>query len=140
MSRTYDISVNCTSSAPHNSNGTKPDKCMDNIRKHEEICQTYPDGNKFCYKFNEDVDNVYHDKPSASHYGFNGQKRDVPERASDVLTLWNVTQDCDAYCEEELGELMMTIQTPESLIPGVGKVANSIVSYSDLDDMCFTCA
>lgn len=112
---------------------------MDHISKHKEVCTEYLDGNKFCYKFKEDVDNVDHSKPSASKFGFNGQKRRVPGQASDFLTLYNVTQDCGFYCNQELGGLL-TSPTPESLIPGVGRVANSIVSYSDLDDMCFTCA
>lgn len=94
---------------------TKPDKCLDNIRKQKKLCVDYSDGNKFCYKFKEDVDNVDHSKPSASKYGFNGQKRGVPEHASDIMTLYNVTQNCGYYCSEKLGGLL-TSQTPESSI------------------------
>lgn len=139
MSRSYSISVNCTSSAPHSSNGTKPADCMDHISKHKELCKGYPDGNQFCYKFKEDVDNVQHNKPSASQFGFNGQKRRLADQNFTALTPYSVTQSCGFYCSEELGGLT-TSPTEESLLSGVGKVANSIVSYSDLDDMCFTCA
>lgn len=138
LNRTYSISVNCTSAVSDDAISTKPDKCLDNIRKQKKLCVDHSDGNKFCYKFKEDVDNVDHSKPSASKYGFNGQKRGVPEHASDIMTLYNVTQNCGYYCSEKLGGLL-TSQTPESSILGVGKVANSIVSYTDLDDMCYTC-
>ena len=104
---------------------------MDHIGKQKTLCSEFHDGNKFCYEFKEDVDNADHSKPSASKYGFNGQKRAVPGQASDILTMSNVTHNCGFYCNEKLGG-MSTSQTPESLIPGVRKVANRIVSYSDL--------
>ncbi|KAF6240296.1 hypothetical protein HO173_001907 [Letharia columbiana] len=134
LSRNYSISVNCTSSAPHNSNGTKPAKCMDHISKQKEVCTEYLDGNKFCYRFKEDVDNVDHSKPSASTFGFNGQKRRVPGQASDFLTLYNVTQDCGFYCNQELGGLL-TSPTPESLIPGVGSMPQLNVDTAPLSSL-----
>lgn len=111
---------------------------MDHISKQKKLCLESPDGNKFCYKFKEDMDNAAHSKPSASEYYFNKQHRDVPAHVSDMLTLENVTQDCGFYCSEDLGGLLTT-QTTELIIPGVGTFGNSIVSYTDLDDMCFTC-
>lgn len=138
LSRSYSISLNCTSSALRNSNGTKPAKCIDHIRKHKS-CQDFPDGNKFCYKFKEDLDNPHHDKKSSSKYGFNNQHRRVPRQPSDFLPLENATQNCDFYCNEELGGLQ-TFPTLESSMPEIGRVANSVVSYTDLDDMCYNCA
>lgn len=138
LSRTYAISVNCTSSAPGNFNRTEPAKCMDHISKNKKLCLDYSDGNEFCYKFKEDMDNAAHSKPSGSKYYFNDQHRDVPAQVSDMLTPDDVTQDCGRYCGEEL-EGLLTAQTPELLIPGVGTVVNSVVSYTDLDDMCSTC-
>lgn len=89
---------------------------MDHISRQKKLCEYFPDGNEFCYKFKEDVDNVDHSKPSASKFYFNEQKRAVPENASDILTLENVKQNCGFFCDEEL-EGLMTAQTPESLIP-----------------------
>ena len=57
---------------------------------------------------------------------------------SEDLAQDDAKKDCDVYCDE-LGGLR-TIETTKSLIPGLGPVTNSIVSYSDLDDMCDTCA
>ena len=132
--------MNCTSPAPDNSLGKEPIKCMDHIRKLDKLCPKYKDGNEFCFKFKENVDNsLNHSSPSGSKYGFNGQKRRVPAKASDVMAADDVTKDCDFYCDEKLGGLK-TVKTSSSLIPGFGAVTNSIVSYSDLDDMCDTCA
>ena len=112
---------------------------MDGISKHKKICRDYADGNKFCYKFKEDIDNWEHSTPSESEYRFNGQKRGVPALASDILTEDGLTDNCGFFCNEKLGGLM-TFETSSSLIPGIGPVSNSIVSYTDLDDMCSNCA
>ena len=112
---------------------------MDHISKQKKSCLQSPDGNKFCYKFKEDVDNRDFSKPPASEYWFNGQKRGLPAQPSDLLQGDDLTEHCAFYCGEELGELM-TFDEPSSLIPGIGLVSNSVVSYSDVDDMCSTCA
>ena len=139
MGSTYSIQMNCTSPAPGNSNGTKPDECLDHINSSDSLCIVLFDGNKFCYKFNGYVSYTDHPKSPSSKYYFNKDKRRVPADPSDVLPPYNLTQNCDFYCKE-LGEGMTTSQIPAMLIPGVGRVANSIVSYSDLDDMCAECA
>ena len=131
--------INCTSAAPDNSLSRKPAECMGHISKLKNQCTTYDDDNEFCFRFKENVDNSFdHSLPSGSKYGFNDQKRRVPAAASDVLGEDDVRKDCDFYCDK-LGGLK-TFETPSSLIPGFGPVTNSIVSYSDLDDMCDTCA
>ena len=127
---------NCTSDAPSNSLNKKPAECIKDISKIHKECSPYEDGNEFCFKFKENVNN--HSIPSRSKYWFNGQKRRVPAKASDVLPDDDAREDCDLYCDE-LGGLE-TVETSSSLIPGLGPVTNSIVSYSDLDDMCDGCA
>ena len=134
------MEMDCTSPAPDNSVGKKPKKCMDDIEKLDKKCVTYTDNNKFCFTFKEKVDNsLNHSLPSGSKYRFNGQKRRVPAKASDILAADDVKKDCDFYCDEKLGGLK-TFETSSSLIPGFGPVTNRIVSYSDLDDMCDNCA
>lgn len=134
--------MTCTSSAPVNAKGTKPKKCMDHISKQKKACPDYPDRNKFCYRFKEAADNwdwMHYSTPSASQYWFNGQKRDVPALPTDILMADNLTEQCAFYCGKEVGG-MMTYDEHSSLMPGVGLVSNSVRSYSDLDDMCSTCA
>ena len=115
LSRSYSISVNGTFSAAHTSNGTKPD------------CKTFDDGNEFCYKSNEDVDDVNHTKPSGL-IRFNGQKTVVPGQANDVLTPDQAMQNCGTLCYGELE--LYTSLNPEG--PFVGRVGNRIASYTDL--------
>ena len=55
------------------------------------------------------------------------------------MTQDEVTENCGFYCYEML-EGLITLEVSSSLIPGIGPVSNNIVSYSDLDDMCMTCA
>ena len=62
----------------------------------------------------------------------------MPATASDILGEDDVKKDCDLYCDELGG--FKTVETSSTLIPGFGPVTNSIVSYSDLDDMCDGCA
>ena len=128
----------CNSSAPANSKSTKPAKCMKDIKKHKKHCQNFVDGNQFCAKFKEDINDFNNTKPSGGKIWFNKQERHVPVYVSDFLKEDNVTQDCGIYCKELDG--MVTFETPSSLIPGIGLVTNSIVSYSALDNMCATCA
>ena len=111
---------------------------MDHISKQKKNCRVDPDGNKFCFKFKEKAEGILY-LPSASKYYFGGQKRRVPAQPSDFLAEDAVTEDCDIYCDKGLGGLM-SIKTSSTLIPGAGTVTNKIVSYSDLDDMCSTCA
>ena len=101
-------------------------------------CETYSDNNTFCFKFKENKDNDFaHSLLSKGKYYFNGQKRGLHEKAFDVLEQDAVRKDCDFYCDE-LGGLK-AVETSSSVIPGIGKVTNSIVSYPDLDDMCDGC-
>ena len=112
---------------------------MKHISKNKKVCRTYQDGNKFCYKFKEWVDNWDLFLPSASEFRFNKQKRGVPAKPSLIMMKDEVTENCGFYCHEMLGGLI-TLEVSSSLIPGIGPVSNSIVSYSDLDDMCMNCA
>ena len=113
---------------------------MKQISKRSKECRDYNDiyhgGHKFCFKFKEDVND--HSSPSRSEYRFDGQKKDVPAHPSDILSTDDVTKDCNSYCNALEG--LITIKTSSTLIPGIGPVTNSIVGYSDLDDMCQTCA
>ena len=113
---------------------------MKHIRKHRKECHTYPDGNKFCAKFKEDINDATNSKPSASKFWFNDQKRRVPAKVSDFLSEADVTKDCGIYCDESFDEGLLTFEAPSSDMPGIGLVTNSIVSYSNLDDMCYDCA
>lgn len=124
LSRSYSVSANCTFSAPHNSNGAKPDKC---VGKQENLCTRSDDGNEFCYKSNGDVDNVNHTKPSGLIL-FNGQKRVMPGRADDALTRLEAMRNCGDLCYEELE--MYTSLNAEG--PFLGRVKNRIASYTDL--------
>lgn len=112
---------------------------MDHISKQKKICPEYPDGNKFCYRFKEAVDNWNYSTLSASHYWFNGQKRRLPALPTYGLLKDDLTEDCAFYCGKEVGGLM-TFDEHSSLIPSIGLVSNSVASYSELDDMCPTCA
>lgn len=89
--------------------------CIDRIDKVKKRC-TDPDGNKFCFEFREDHDNVNHTKPSESTYWFNAQKRGVPAQPSRVLPLNNVTQNCEFYCSEKLPGLF-TSKEPDWSVP-----------------------
>lgn len=111
---------------------------MKDIGKFGKDCNKYEDSNRFCFRFKENLDNSFGHIPSRSKYYFNKQTRRVPAQVSDTLAQDDVKKDCDLYCDE-LGGLK-TFETASSLIPGIGAVTNSIVSYSDLDDMCDGCA
>ena len=111
---------------------------MDEISKIDKFCSDYHDGNRFCFRFKVKKHKLFDPSvPSKSKLQFNKQKRHVPEKPSDVLEPDAVRKDCDFYCDE-LGGLK-AVETSSTLIPGVDKVTNSIVSYSDLDDMCDGC-
>lgn len=134
------MAINCTSAAPDNSFNKKPAECMKHINHLEKKCHTYHDGNKFCFKFKQDV-NDSSGESSRSRYYFNKQERRVPGSPFYrplILAPEDVSKDCDLYCHE-LGGLK-TIERSSSLIPGFGPVTNNIASYPDLDDMCDDCA
>lgn len=131
--------MTCDSSAPDKAIGTKPEKCWDHIRKQKKACPELLYGNKFCFRFKEDVDNWDYSIPSASQYWFNGQKRDVPALPDHRLTNDKLTEQCAFYCGKEVGG-MTTYDEHSSLMPGIGLVSNSVGSYSHVDDMCSTCA
>lgn len=96
MNRTYSISANCTSET----NDMEPGECLHHIREQRKMCKVYPDGNEFCYKFKDDV--AKSDK-SESTFGFNGQKRAVPNPASEIMPSDKILLSCGYYCSEKLG-------------------------------------
>ena len=111
---------------------------MKHISKHDKDCETFPDGNEFCYKFKENIDNFDLKVPSASKFYFNNQERRVPKGPSNIMKEEQVMENCGFYCNE-LGGLT-TIGTKSILILKAGSVSSRIVSYEELDDMCDTCA
>ena len=115
-----------------------PAGCWGSIGKHKKQCQVADDGNKFCFEFKEDINNVHADKSSKSEFKFNRQERGVPKYVSDFMDYDKTTKDCDMYCGEV--DEMVAIDKPSIVIGSdYGPVTNSIVSYTDLDDMCATC-
>lgn len=65
------------------------------------------------------------------HYGFDGQKRDVPTRRARLELKDAIRAVCEPLCQEEHGLPMS---------PGEHDVFSRLDSMTDLDDMCDGCA
>lgn len=105
-------------------NREDPAKSVDGLDEIEKKCQKDADLDKFCFKFEEDLD-INQDEPPKSEYMFGNKKwydkfvpdelalqtRKVSEHPTGVLTPEQVMQNCEFYCTEELGG-MLTFEEP----------------------------